>query len=642
MRVSFDNEADRFPTLSESGLIADSLRRVGIPLNTRCGQRGVCQGCEVDLVSGEFEENGRHHNPDGSAPVRVRGCQTRPLTQGGHIHVPVSSRLETKAQIDDSFVVHAFHRGRVIQAPLVTLRLPGLEEGATDWMMLEEALGTHFPGVVWEAPTSQILSEFSRCLHESADRVLRPLVEVRGDRGWLDAFLPLDGCGQLLGLAVDIGTTTVAGILVDLSTGDVLARGSIYNQQITLADDVASRIMASESHGPGELRRLVVEESINVITRSMLGEVNAEKEAVVAAVIAGNTVMSHLFLSLSPSGIGKIPFQPLIRDYPRGNARETGLEIHPAASVRVLPSISGYIGGDLVADIYVSGLLGNPGLTLLVDIGTNGEIILSEGGRLLGCATAAGPAFEGSWIQCGCRAIHGAIEIIRIDEAGKVTYETIGNGKPLGICGSGIVDFIAEAFRAGFLNEMGRLEIDRVREAGCYRLIEKEGSYGSSTHAFVVVGERQSATGKEIVVTERDIAEVLKAKGAIYAGMQTLLEVAGHEFADLDRLVLAEGFARHLDLASAVWMGLLPELEPSRFEVIGNGSLAGAYMALVEESSWPSYQALGTIPKVVELNKTETFEDNYVSALCLPNLDDSAFPGIHIPPRRATKPCAST
>jgi uncharacterized 2Fe-2S/4Fe-4S cluster protein (DUF4445 family) len=419
-----------------------------------------------------------------------------------------------------------------------------------------------------------------------------------------------------LAVVTDIGTTTVVCALVDLSSGEVLDKASKYNQQIVMADDVASRIsLCSDITNLGKLHDLVVKETLNPLIKELCSANKVHQEQITRLVIAGNTVMTHLFLNCSPWHIGRLPFQPVAQVYDQYRAGELGVMIHPLGLIDVVPSISGYIGGDITADIYVAKLIEKPGVTLMVDIGTNGEIVLNDHGRLTATATAAGPAFEGAGILFGCRAAEGAIEKIDFDEAHHFQIKVIGGVKPKGLCGSAVIDFIALLLRNEWLSVTGRYDVEKLEAHGCLRTVDLN---GTAVRACRLVPAAESASGEDLYVTESDIAEILKAKAAIYAGMQTLLSYAGRSFEELDLLILAGGFARYIDLRHAMEIGLLPELPEEHVEVIGNGSLAGAYLAAVDEAACRSFREIITQPETVALNLQEDFQDNYIDALMLP------------------------
>lgn len=429
-----------------------------------------------------------------------------------------------------------------------------------------------------------------------------------------------------LAAAVDIGTTTVALVLLDPATGHILARASQYNQQIRKADDVASRISFCRTEAEVRvMQELVIRQTINPLLAEACAAAGVQTGRVERLAVAGNTVMEHLFLGLPVESIGRLPFNAVRHIHPACEAATLGLLMAPCGRVDVVPSVAGYIGGDIVADIYAAQLHARGGESVLVDVGTNSEIVYALDGRLLACATAAGPAFEGAGLLHGRRASPGAIEHVRCDDKLEFQCDVIGGGKADGLCGSGIIDFLATGFRCGLINAHGRFDIERLKNAGRYVICPL--ARGSS-HACVLVPANASANGQAVVVTERDIEQVLKAKAATYAGLKTLLALQGRRVREIPRFVLAGGFARHIDIANAIALGLLPDLPLDRFEVLGNGSLAGAYLALTDVAALPAMEQLSRLPQAIELNRTQDFEDNFIDALLIPNLNTEEFPSV--------------
>ncbi len=425
-------------------------------------------------------------------------------------------------------------------------------------------------------------------------------------------FQPLENVEGQLGIAVDIGTTTVAAILVDLATGKILARESAYNRQIEMADNIASRIaLCADIENAEKLQKLIIEKTL----LPMFGNFkNIENVTIVT--FSGNTVMSHLALGLSPLCIGTIPFEPLTKIYSEHSAPEIGLTNCPNATVRTVPSIAGYVGGDIVSDLYISEMAEDR-FELLVDIGTNGEIVLNDHGTWMATATAAGPAFEGAGLLHGTRAAAGVIDRIECKPDDSIDMHVIDDQPPTGICGSAAVDFMASAFKTGLLNEMGRFDLDRLKAAGRFHELD---CCGMTVNACVLNAE------PEVLITEFDVSQVLKAKAAIYAGIRTLLDRAGRSVNDIERLVLAGGFAAHLRIPNAIAIGLLPELPLEKYDVVGNGSLAGAYAALGSSKVWKELQSISEKPDTCHLAETDEFNDRFVDALALPNLDPDEFP----------------
>lgn len=432
-----------------------------------------------------------------------------------------------------------------------------------------------------------------------------------------------DSQAEGLGVAVDIGTTTVAALLVERATGEILARESAYNQQIELGTDVSTRITLcrDEAH-VAKLQQLIVRETIEPMLDRLALTSRRHLDEVTMIIFSGNTVMSHLVLGLSALSIGTIPFEPLTRVFRDHAAPEVGLKKCPNARVWTVPAISGYVGGDIVSDLYTC-MPSPDALEMVVDIGTNGEIVLNNRGHWIATATAAGPAFEGAGLLHGCRAGAGVIEQILCHNDDSIEVDVIGDVPPHGLCGSAAIDFMATAFESGLLNTMGRFDIDRLRAAGRLEVLE---AHGIKVNACVIVPDGQSGREGPVLVTEFDVSQILKAKGAVYAGIRTLLDRAGRCAADLQRLVLAGGFAAHLRIEHAITVGLLPEIPLEKYDVIGNGSLAGAYAALGTPSVFEEFLDIANRPETVHLNETEQFNDLYIDAMALPNLDPDQFP----------------
>jgi len=437
-------------------------------------------------------------------------------------------------------------------------------------------------------------------------------------------FLPMPDTKEgKLGIAVDIGTTTVAAILVELSSGKILARESAYNRQIELADNIAARIaLCAEIENTGKLQKLIIEKTLVPMISRLAEKSDARLDEVSEIVFSGNTVMSHLALGLSPLCIGTIPFEPITKVYSEHAAVAIGLKNSPNAQVRTVPSVAGYVGGDIVSDLYISELSADR-FELLVDIGTNGEIVLNDHGKWMATATAAGPAFEGAGLLHGTRAATGVIDRIECLENDSIKLHVIGEQPATGICGSAAVDFIASALKTGLLNSMGRFDLDRLKAAGRFAELE---CHGMTVNACILVPFEESGLDEAIFITEFDISQILKAKAAIYAGIRTLLDRAGRNVGDVERLILAGGFAAHLRISNAIMIGLLPELPLPTFDVVGNGSLAGAYAALGVSNVWNALQLISEKPDTCHLAETNEFNDRFVDALALPNLDSDEFP----------------
>lgn len=594
--------------------LSDAAAKAGLQLNTRCGGKGVCESCRVELGYGTFRVGEASVTLAPGEHRYALACQVRVDSDEACVTVPASSLVEQDVRIEDDFSSVSFNLDPPSLRCGVDVPPATLEDPSPDAQRVEEALvdlGHSGPFVF----CPHALRGLPYALARGEERVT--VTAARAGPSWRVIEVQAgDPPGGHLGVAVDIGTTTVVTMLVDLDRGAILRRASLYNQQIVRADDVASRICyGGDAEHVSELQDLVVEQTINALVREMCTKEGVDPSRIARMVVSGNTVMAHLFLGISPDSIGRIPFQPVANRLDPCRGGDLGIVMHPEGVVDVVPSVAGYVGGDIVSDVHIAGLAHEEGLALMVDIGTNGEMVLAEDGQLLACATAAGPAFEGAGITHGCRAAAGAIERVRLGPDLTPTCDVIGEAAPIGLCGTAVLEFISEGLHHGLINHVGRFDVDRLTASG--RHVETAVGEGRG-HAFQLVDAAASGTGEAIYVSESDLAEILMAKAAIFAGMQTLLDVQGKTFADVQRLILAGGFARHIDLESAVRIGLLPDLPREHFDVIGNGSLAGAFLALVDGSAMTAYEHLATLPKVVELNLQKSFMPNCIDALALP------------------------
>ncbi len=595
--------------------VADILFSAGYALNTACGGRGVCRRCRIWLGEGEYEElTGWRFRVEEGEEREALGCQIRPLGYFFHVRVPDESLIEQEAQIHEDFVLPAgLRRGRVSR---ITVRVAAPQLGRTesDCERLDAALRDYLREANLVYPLD-ILRSLPATLRQE-EGTISVILAPDGKRHVITDIEAGDRSNEpIVAVAADIGTTTVVCALLDLREGRIIARASRYNQQIRKADDVASRI--SFCRGPEEIewmRRLIVEETLNPLIHEMCEEAGLAPARIVRISAAGNTVMTHLLLGLPPTNIGVIPFNPVIRKPPPCLARAIGLDVGASALLDIVPAMSGYVGGDITADLCAARVMASPGPSLLVDIGTNGEMALWQNGRLRVAATAAGPAFEGAGVRHGCRAAAGAIERFRWGERLEATYKIIGPRSPVGLCGSALIDFLAESRRIGLLNEFGRFDLARLREAGRYLAVPDPRGV---THACLVVPEDKSGIQGPIFITEKDVAELLKAKAAISAGIQTLMETADCRIEDLHELILAGGFARHIDLEQAIRIGLLPDLPLSRIRVIGNGSLAGAVMAQLDDAVQEEFDRIIACADTVELNLAPQFALHYTDAMRL-------------------------
>lgn len=422
-----------------------------------------------------------------------------------------------------------------------------------------------------------------------------------------------------LGVAVDVGTTTVALMLVDPANGTILSRAAGFNQQMNLGDDVVTRInlCSTDSSMVGRLQKAVLEETLRPLVIEALTLAGRDESEIGCFSIAANTIMLHLLAGDDPTPMGTAPFTPVFTKYRRLQAGTLPLAIAPHAAIHLLPSAAAYVGADLTAGILASGLVYDQGPCLLVDLGTNGEIILKHGDRLVGCATAAGPAFEGARLECGMRAGSGAIGHVRFKTDPFHIENDIIPGpqgpktKPAGLCGSAYVDILAEGRRTGLLSTAGRFQTS-ILTGDAARLIETR--HGNDFALRLAYGQAKTP----IVISELDISRLLQAKAAIAAGILTLLGRTGIDPTDVKTLYLAGGFGQHIISANAIASGLLPGFTPKQVQVVGDTSLAGAYLSLLDATTIDIMSDIARKMEIIELNLDPGFEDRFVDQLSLP------------------------
>jgi uncharacterized 2Fe-2S/4Fe-4S cluster protein (DUF4445 family) len=530
-------ERRQLPDAKNNSSLADALAANGLPLNTRCGRRGLCRGCEVELREGSADVDGNSV----SAPATIKACRAQ-LHGAATVFLPQRSRIEHKPQVGETF-------------------------------------GIAVP-----------------CAHQ-------PL-------------FPFAAGGRDTAFAVDIGTTTVVVLLVDLATGEVLARAGGFNEQIRFGDNVVTRIEAAhKKENIAAMQRAIVAETIAPLLRQACERAGRSPERIAGGALAGNTTMLHLLVGEDPASLGVAPFTPQFIAGRKISAGDIGLSaVAPETPLQLLPGIAAYIGADITAGVYATGMIFDEQPSLLVDIGTNGEIVLQRGGKMFGTATAAGPAFEGCGLRCGTRARDGAVSDIdlRLNPFALET-EVIGN-VPLhqanGLCGSAYLDFLATGKKSGLLAASGRFDLT-VWE----KLPEQNRFMHEGRRAFRLAAKNGR---DDLRISEVDVALLLQAKAAIGAGIETLLDAAGLRAADLGRVYLAGGFGMHLNVANAIAVGLLPDFREEQVRVVGNTSLAGALLALVDRTTLAEMENIRALVEVVELNLTDGFEDRYIEHLMLP------------------------
>jgi len=434
----------------------------------------------------------------------------------------------------------------------------------------------------------------------------------------VSGFQAGDTTSRQYAVAADIGTTTVEIALIDVNSGEIVASANEYNSQVARGEDVISRVIAASKPGGLEDLNALIVGTLRELVESALAQTGVSAEDIVSYYVAGNTVMTHLLLKISPEFIRTSPYVPVASSFPWMRAAELGLPAGHATRLYVTPCPASWLGGDIVAGLVAAGIPWTDRLTLFIDVGTNGEIVLGNSEWLVSCSCSAGPAFEGGGILHGMRAADGAIEQIRIDdETLEPTIMTIGGVKPLGICGSGLIDCVSELFLCGALGRDGKFRTD----IDSPHLLQ-----GERGLEYVVVAAAESGTGHSIVLTEVDIENLMRAKAAIYSGIAVLAESLDLSLDAVEEVVIAGGFGHYLDLERVTALGMVPEIESGRFVFLGNGSLLGAKLIAGSREILRTARQTAETVTYLELSVNAGFMDHYTSALFFPHTDLSLFP----------------
>ena len=601
----------------------------GIEIKSTCGGKGSCGRCAIKVLDGQvrYEEGNR------SKKLKDQGlnlaCQT--IVEGDvTIEVPKDSRLD-----EHQVVLENENYGKVLKAkevdilegyefsPLcrkvqLTLEPPTLTENTSDLTRLQAQLRqkTDCKELVVGLPVLQHLAE---TLRQDDWKVTATLACMNGITEIVQVE-PGHVANDGYGLAIDIGTTTVVVYLVDLSNGETIDKLGTYNKQAKYGDDVISRMIhASEKGGLKELQQAVIG-SLNELIDKLLEKNDLSPEDVHVAIMAGNSTMAHLLLGLPPKYIRLEPYIPTATELPPVKAKELRININPEAWVLNFPAVASYVGGDIVSGVLATKISQTDEMTLFIDIGTNGEIVLGNKEFMISCACSAGPAFEGGGITFGMRAMNGAIERVLISpKTYSVQLETIGDGAPIGICGSGLIDCLAKLHKVGLIDRTGQF----FRDKETPRLRKTDDGW-----EFVLAWAEESGNNQDVVITEPDIKNLLRSKGAVFAGIQSLLKSMQMDVNMIEKIIIAGGFGNYLNVEDAVQIGLLPDVDRDRYEFLGNTSVKGAKLALLSQAAYKESIQLGHMMTYLELSAGTTFMEEFVSATFIPHTDLTLFPSV--------------
>jgi uncharacterized 2Fe-2S/4Fe-4S cluster protein (DUF4445 family) len=637
--------SDRVFLTEEGESLLELAMKSGIHINASCGGNGACGKCRIKVLEGAVRSPLHPKIPQWEYEGGTRlACMTIAL-EDLVIEIPFESQIDRAAlnrKKEPSHVLSPADLDQLVEGwkvdpavfkKYVELQPPSVEDNSNDLGRLVRELRKK-QEIDDVSVDFRVLTKLARVLREADWKVTVTLVETRRGLKLINVE-PGNAEDRNYSIVIDIGTTTVCGQLLDLANCNIFRRiedtnsgnqvctlgdASDYNAQISYGEDVITRILYTKK--PGGLKRIqeVVIGTINGLIKELLDMSGVNVDHISHLVFAGNTTMTHLLLGLDPRYIMLSPYTPTANFIPPVRAINLGLNVRDHVHSYLFPCVASYVGGDIVAGVLGSGIFQRSDVTLFMDIGTNGELVVGNKDWLTCASCSAGPAFEGGGIKFGMRAGRGAIEKMHINPT---TLEpmilTIGRAKPSGICGSGLIDIVAELLETGIIHQNGKFNRDlptkRVRE-------------GESGFEYVVAYATDTQIGRDIVLTEVDLDSLIRAKAAIYAGCKVLLDNVGLSFADVNTIMIAGGFGHSIDLEKAQTIGLLPDAPSEKFIFVGNGSLLGARLLSFSKELLKETERIARTMTNIELSNSPKFMDEFIAAMFLPHTDQKAFPAV--------------
>ena len=599
--------------------LMEAAQKAGLAINAVCGGAGKCGKCVMFCKSGMIEFDRERYAGYFSKEDLEQGaclaCQSF-VVDDVQVLVPERTIIQTQ-QILMNVVGRPIDLNPVVHKYYVEVDPPTLENPTTDlWRLLEGVHSAGGPdGERIYAPLD-VLRMIPSVLRNSGWKVTGTVIRVPGGYRLIDVEKG-NTSTSIFGVAVDLGTTTIVAFLRDLTTGQVVGVGSNYNKQISCGEDILSRVNFAKKGGLDKLRELAID-SINSAITSAANSAGIDRDDICEIVVAGNTIMTHMMLGIDPAYMIEEPYVPVVRRSLTASGHRCGFAIKPDGGVFIFPAVSDFIGGDIIADILASGMAESPDISLLIDIGTNFEVVLGNNEWMFACAGAAGPALEGGEVLFGMRANPGAIEQLTLDPATLTPcYRTINNQKPVGICGSGLIDLLAELLRACVIDRTGRINTT---------IMNPRIRHGDHYPEFVLEFKDKAGIEKDIVITENDIKNLIMSKASTLAACMVLMNQAGITSKEINNLYFAGGFGNYINKDNAITIGLIPEIPVDRIINLGNGAAEGANIALIDRKKRKMLDEIAFRIGYVELNAENTFMDEYTKGTFLPHTDLSLFP----------------
>ena len=614
--------------------LLEAAGKAGVIINSLCGGDGLCGECRLQVKKGKAmaDKNAiSFFSKDEIEHGYVLACRTK-VEDNLVVNIPLKSRVEQEKILmegtafaygePEKLVLHrsshepVFSLDPIVKKVYLELPVPTLEDNISDIDRITRELHkvSNYDKFETSLPCLQNLTEKLRSHHWK-------VTVTFARRNGVGRILQIEGgdtSDKHYGLAVDVGTTTVVVQLINLKTGKIIGVKGSHNLQARYGEDVVSRMIFACIRGSLAPVHQAVIANINNLAHALAEENHVSLQDITAIVAAGNTIMSHFLLNMTPCSIRLEPYVPTTTVYPQIFAGEVGIAINPEGILEVSPSIASYVGGDIVAGVLACGMADKPEIRCLIDIGTNGEIVIGNNEWLVCCSASAGPAFEGGGARNGMRATGGAIEKIEIND-GQVSYQTIGKIKPRGICGSGLIDLIYELVRNNLIEQHGKFN----ESVKTNRLIKADGEL-----RYILAYPDETETGQAISISESEIANLIKSKGAVFAAIKSLVDYVGLNFAQLETIYVAGGFGSSLNIPKAIGIGLIPDIDTKRIQFIGNSSLTGARMSLTSIPAFENSLKIARRMTNIELSNYAPFMNEFIAALFLPHTDAGLFPSV--------------
>jgi len=628
-------DVEGFALAGES--LLDVAKKMNVAIDAPCNGNAACGKCRVKLIGGELDTKKTMHISDEEFAQGWRLACVSKISADVEVLVPdIASAYRSRMKVADLSSAEELQIFEKTKADIadagikfkndfkvinLTLEEPSLDDTMPDNERLIWAVEAAC-GVSKAKLSFAVLQKLAETLRKSAFDVKCIVTVGEADEVYVLDLFPGNDDAKVCGMAIDIGTTTVSAVLIDMLSGEILAKGSAGNGQIRYGADVINRIIEQQKEGGRKkLQNAIIKETLNPMIKEMCASIGILPQQIYRACIAGNTTMNHLLLGVDADPVRMEPFIPTFFETDSVQACDLGLNLYPHASVLISPNIGSYVGGDITAGTLASTIWNKEEMSLFIDLGTNGELVFGNSDFMMSCACSAGPAFEGGDISCGMRATDGAIEACVIDkDTMEPTFTIVGDEgqKPVGLCGSGIIDVISELYRCGIISPKGKFirEGDRVRHD----------QYGMGS--FVLAYKEEAASVKDIEITEVDIDSFIRAKGAIFSAIRVMLQSLDFDVSMIDHVYVAGGIGSGINMRNAVSIGMFPDIEMDKFTYIGNSSLSGAYAILLSKEAEAKVSEVAHNMTYLELSNEPTYMDEFVASCFLPHTDAGLFPSV--------------